>query len=134
MQEKILIFGATGGIGSATARLLHEKGHDLHVVGRDAAKTETLASELSAGWTCGDVTDESLFERVAEEAGSPLAKRIVSNEQMEKGIARMHALPRLGTADDMAALAGFLLSPDSGWITGQIIGVDGGRSTVKSRN
>jgi NAD(P)-dependent dehydrogenase (short-subunit alcohol dehydrogenase family) len=45
----------------------------------------------------------------------------------------MHALQRLGEADDVAALADFLLSPDAGWITGQVIAVDGGRSTVRTK-
>jgi NAD(P)-dependent dehydrogenase (short-subunit alcohol dehydrogenase family) len=63
---------------------------------------------------------------------TPLAARILSNEKMAEGIANLHPMGRLGEAVDMASLCAFLLSPESGWITGQIIGVDGGRSTLRS--
>jgi NAD(P)-dependent dehydrogenase (short-subunit alcohol dehydrogenase family) len=42
-------------------------------------------------------------------------------------------LQRLGEAQDIAALAAFLLSPQADWISGQIIGVDGGRSTLRTK-
>ena len=45
---------------------------------------------------------------------------------MAERIAGMHAMPRLGQPEDAAELASFLLSDDASWITGQIIGVDGG--------
>ena len=61
-----------------------------------------------------------------------LAQGLVSNETVANGIAQMHALPRLGTAEDIAALAAFLVS-EASWITGQIIGVDGGRSTLRPK-
>jgi NAD(P)-dependent dehydrogenase (short-subunit alcohol dehydrogenase family) len=64
---------------------------------------------------------------------TPLAARFTSSEAMQKAIAQLHALPRLGEADDAAALAAFLLGSDAGWITGQVLAVDGGRSTVRSR-
>jgi NAD(P)-dependent dehydrogenase (short-subunit alcohol dehydrogenase family) len=41
-------------------------------------------------------------------------------------LAAMHPLGRLGTADDIAHMALFLLSEQAAWITGQIIAVDGG--------
>jgi NAD(P)-dependent dehydrogenase (short-subunit alcohol dehydrogenase family) len=64
---------------------------------------------------------------------TPLAARLTANEAMAKAIAGLHPLARLGEADDAAALAAFLLSADAGWITGQIIGVDGGRSTLRTK-
>jgi len=64
---------------------------------------------------------------------TPLAQAFTSNEAMAQGIAQLHALQRLGEADDVAALADFLLSRDAGWITGQVMAVDGGRSTVRSK-
>lgn len=64
---------------------------------------------------------------------TPLAARLTSNEAMAKAIAGLHPLARLGEAEDAAALAAFLLSPESGWITGQIMGVDGGRSTLRTK-
>ena len=41
---------------------------------------------------------------------------------------------RLGTVDDIAASVRFLLGPDSGWITGQCIGVDGGHTLRRGPN
>ena len=64
---------------------------------------------------------------------TPLAKTLTGNEQMAQAIAQLHALPRLGEAEDMAGLAAFLLSEEAGWMTGQIIGVDGGRSSLRTK-
>ena len=64
---------------------------------------------------------------------TPLAEALTRNEALAKGVADTHALRRLGEADDIAGLATFLLGPDSAWITGQVIGVDGGRSTLRTK-
>lgn len=72
-MEKIVIFGATGAIGSTTARLLAAKGESLHFVGRDGAKLEAIADELGASSTQGDVLDEKLFARVAEDAAEAVS-------------------------------------------------------------
>jgi NAD(P)-dependent dehydrogenase (short-subunit alcohol dehydrogenase family) len=64
---------------------------------------------------------------------TPLAQALTSSEQMATAIAGLHALQRLGEPDDVAGLAAFLLSSDASWMTGQIIGVDGGRSTLRSK-
>ena len=44
----------------------------------------------------------------------------------------MHALKRLGQAEDIASLAQFVLSSEASWMTGQVIGLDGGRGSVAS--
>jgi len=62
---------------------------------------------------------------------TPLASFMTSNAATADAIANMHPMQRLGEAEDVAALAAFLLSDTSGWITGQVIGVDGGRSTLR---
>lgn len=64
---------------------------------------------------------------------TPLAQSILSSETIATAIRQLHPMQRLGTAEDAASLAGFLLSEDAGWITGQIIGVDGGRANLRTK-
>ena len=64
---------------------------------------------------------------------TPLADTLTRNEALAKAVAEAHALRRLGEPDDIAGLADFLLGPHSAWMTGQIIGVDGGRSTLRTK-
>ena len=61
---------------------------------------------------------------------SAMAAPMLGKEAMAQALAKAHPLQRTGVGDDSAALASFLLSDDAGWITGQIIGVDGGRHAV----
>lgn len=65
---------------------------------------------------------------------TPMSQAITANELARKASIAMHPLGRLGTADDIAEAVCWLLTPLSSWVTGQIIGVDGGLATVKSRN
>jgi NAD(P)-dependent dehydrogenase (short-subunit alcohol dehydrogenase family) len=62
-----------------------------------------------------------------------LAEPLTRSPQMAEAIARQHPIPRLGEAEDAAALADFLLADAAGWITGQVIGVDGGRGAVAGK-
>ena len=61
---------------------------------------------------------------------SKMASSIIKNSSIENSIAKMHPLKRIGQGRDSANLANFLLTNKSSWITGQIIGVDGGRSNI----
>lgn len=61
---------------------------------------------------------------------TPLAERFLDGEEKRRAMADKYPLKRIGSIDDCAAAASFLLSPESGWITGQVLGVDGGLSRV----
>ena len=238
MPKKIVIYGASGGIGSAVARALAQRGFTLHLVGRNEERIQQLASELEATYSCGDVLADGFFTQSTLDAGdqidglvyaigsitlkglsrltrtdfirdyelnavsaalavqtalpalkksgngsvvfyssiaanqgfgmhasiamakgavssltlslaaelapairvnaiapsltqTPLSQSLWQNEATAQSIAGLHPIPRLGTSDDMAQLTAFLLSDESRWITGQVIGVDGGRSTLR---
>jgi short-subunit dehydrogenase len=64
-----LITGASGGIGAAAARLLHERGARLVLHGRDAARLEALASSLNARVVRADLAEDGAAQRLAEEVG-----------------------------------------------------------------
>ena len=61
---------------------------------------------------------------------SKMSNFLLKNEKVAEGIAKMHPLKRIGEGSDTASVARFLLTKESSWITGQIVGVDGGRSSV----
>ncbi|MGZ5189966.1 MAG: SDR family NAD(P)-dependent oxidoreductase [Flavisolibacter sp.] len=62
---------------------------------------------------------------------TPLAASLLNNEQKREANAIRHPLKRIGTTEDIANMAAFLLSQNGSWITGQILHVDGGMSTLK---
>jgi NAD(P)-dependent dehydrogenase (short-subunit alcohol dehydrogenase family) len=61
---------------------------------------------------------------------TPLAEKLLSNDSKKEKMSERHPLKRVGNAKDIANAASFLLSDENSWITGQILGVDGGLSTL----
>lgn len=245
MSGRVVVVGATGGIGGALVRRLAARGVEPFLIGRDAGRVAALAEELRAPWQVADVTDTAALKEAVAAAGSPLAglafcvgsivlkpaarlgeaefldtfrlnvlapamavqaalpglvaakeagrgpasvvlfssvaarrgfanhaaigtakaaveglavslaaelapavrvnvvapsltktqlaEPLTRSPQMAEAIARQHPIPRLGEAEDAAALADFLLSEAAGWITGQVIGVDGGRGALAGK-
>ncbi len=62
---------------------------------------------------------------------TPLSAPFLNNEAKREANALRHPLKRIGTTEDIANMAAFLLSEKGSWITGQILHVDGGMSTLK---
>ena len=84
--------------------------------------TVTLAAEFAPNIRVNCVAPSLTKSKIAE----PMLK----NTTIAEGIAKAHPLKRLGEGKDSAALAKFLITEDSSWVTGQIIAVDGGRSKL----
>ncbi len=238
MNGKVLIYGATGAVGSKCAKLLKENGYDLHLVGHNKEKLEQISNDLNVSMTLADVSDPLSFDSISKDAGtelvgliyavgtinlkslrrleeedflndfkinavgaalaikssisalkkgkgsvvlyssvavgqgiplhaslsmckgaveglvrslsaelapniringiapsiledSQLSSKILKDEKTIENITNTHAMKRLGNSDDIAKLTAFLISKDSDWITGQIIGIDGGRSVIQ---
>lgn len=63
---------------------------------------------------------------------TPLAARITSNEAALNASMAMHALGRIGRPEHVASAIAWLLHPENDWVTGQVLGVDGGLATLRS--
>lgn len=83
----------------------------------------SLASEL-APLVRVNVVAPSLTE-------TPLAEKFLGTPEKKEAAGKRHPLGRYGQAIDIAAAINFLLSPQSAWVTGQVLRIDGGMSTLK---
>ncbi len=88
------------------------------------ALVRAIAADVSVTGTRINAIAPGLLE-------TPLGARFLSSEAQRKQMAAQYPLARHGQADDAAALAAWLLSTDSSWITGQVIGLDGGFTAVR---
>ena len=86
--------------------------------------TKSLAAELSSQKIRVNAIAPSLTD-------TKLASQLLSTPEKIEASGKRHPLQRIGTADEMAKMTEFLLSSNSGWMTGQIIGIDGGMGNTK---
>ncbi len=85
--------------------------------------TRTLAAEFAP-----DIRVNCIAPSITN---TPLADKLLNNEAKIKVSEERHPLKRIGSAEEIAQAVEFLLSEKSGFITGQIIKIDGGISSVK---
>ncbi len=85
----------------------------------------SLAAELAAQKIRVNVVAPSLSD-------TPLAGALLSTPEKREAGAKRHPLDRVGAPEDAASAAMFLLSEESSWMTGQIIGVDGGLGALRT--
>jgi len=64
---------------------------------------------------------------------TPLAARITRSEAALKASQAMHPLGRIGRPEDVASAIAWLVDPANSWVTGQVLGVDGGLATLRPR-
>jgi len=61
---------------------------------------------------------------------TPMSERMINSEDKLKAMKERHPLKEIGQPRDMASMVSYLLSDEARWITGQIIHIDGGLSTL----
>jgi NAD(P)-dependent dehydrogenase (short-subunit alcohol dehydrogenase family) len=89
---------------------------------------EGLTRSLAAEWAPSKIRVNAIAPSLTE---TPLASTLLSTPEKKEASDKRHPLGRIGSAEDIAASTVFLLSPQSSWMTGQILHVDGGMSTLK---
>jgi NAD(P)-dependent dehydrogenase (short-subunit alcohol dehydrogenase family) len=62
---------------------------------------------------------------------TPMAEKLLSSDSKRENADDRHPLKRVGQPEDIAEMATFLLSEKAAWISGQIVGVDGGLSSLR---
>ena len=62
---------------------------------------------------------------------TPLASKLLSTDEKKQANANLHPLKKIGTAIDIAEMAAFLLSDKSSWMSGQVLHVDGGMTSLR---
>lgn len=86
-----------------------------------------LAKSLAAEYASKNVRFNVVSPSLTD---TPMASALLSTEKKRAASAERHPIQRIGTVDDIASATLFLLDPSNSWITGQVIGVDGGLSSL----
>jgi len=145
--QGVLAANLTSGFGCvrAAGRLLKAEGGSVVLVSSAAARIGLANHEAIAAAKAGLIglvlsaaatyaRQRIRFNAVAPGlVRTPLTRGLVSSELAEKASVGMHPLGRLGEPGDVARAIAFLLDPAQDWITGQVLGVDGGLADIKAR-
>ena len=89
---------------------------------------EGLTRSLAAEWAPSKIRVNAIAPSLTE---TPLATSLLSTPEKKEASDKRHPLGRIGTPRDIAEATIFLLSPKSSWMTGQILHIDGGMSSLK---
>lgn len=90
---------------------------------------EGLVRSAAATYARSDLRVNAVAPGLTE---TPLSERIRSSERARQHSLSMHALGRFGSPADIASAIAWLLEPENSWVTGQVLGVDGGLGAVRA--
>ena len=90
---------------------------------------EGLAKSLAAEWAPSKIRVNVIAPSLTD---TPLASNLLGNDEKKEASNRRHPLGRYGQPEDIACPTIFLLSEESSWMTGQVLHLDGGISSIKA--
>ena len=114
-------------LSSAAARL----GMPNHeAIGAAKGAVEGLVRSAAASYASRQIRVNAVAPGLVE---TKLSENLVSNTTSLRVSQSLHALGRIGQPEEVASAVCWLLDPEQSWVTGQVIGVDGGLSQVQPR-
>lgn len=141
---QVNVLGAVGVIQQAQRALKAANGSSIVLISSVAAKVgmpfhaSIAAAKRALEGLALSLAAELVSQKIRVNVIAPsltntqLAQQLLSTDEKREASARRHPLNRFGEPDDSSNLIGFLLSDESSWITGQVIGVDGGLGALKT--
>ncbi|HQS06524.1 MAG: oxidoreductase [Sphingobacteriales bacterium 17-39-43] len=90
---------------------------------------EGLALSLAAEFASQNIRVNVVAPSLTD---TSLAGNLLNTPEKREASAKRHPLGRIGKPEDIASAISFLLSDESGWISGQVLGIDGGMGNLKT--
>lgn len=150
-----LVVGGSGGIGAEVVRQLAAKGARVVASGRDGGRLTAIGAETGATTLPLEARDSAAVDAALQQvhasygrldgvvncAGSILLKpaHLITDAEFAETLAlnlttaALHPLGRIGEPAEVASAICWLLDRNQSWVTGQVIGVDGGLGSVQAR-
>ena len=124
-------FMKTGGSIALVSSAVASHGYANHeAIAAAKGGIEALVRSAASTYSSSGIRVNAVAPGLVE---TPLSEKIVNSDAAYESSRKMHALGRIGQPDDVASAIAWLLDSRQSWVTGQIIGVDGGLSRVNSR-
>ena len=144
MDYQLNVLGAARMIQQAFRPIKNAAGSSIVLISSVAAKTGMPYHASIAAAKCA--VEGMALSLAAEFAGqqirvnvvapsltdTPLAQSLLSTPEKREASAKRHPLGKIGQPEDNSQLIAFLLSDESSWMTGQVIGLDGGLGKLKT--
>ncbi|GAA4823392.1 SDR family oxidoreductase [Algivirga pacifica] len=89
---------------------------------------EGLARTLASEWASSHIRVNAIAPSLTD---TPLAEGLLQSEEKKEAAGKRHPLGRVGTPQDIATAALYLLADYSSWVTGQVMAIDGGMGSLR---